>query len=385
MKDLSSNDQPLSGGLDLEQAGIGDTVDLDTLRNEIDSIDDKILALINRRLHLGGLIGGVKQRQGTQVLDRSREKEVLQRLCEKNEGPATQDLVRYLFNVIMTATKEIQKSNIIAYPGPEAGNTHVAALNIFCHSGQFVRHPTIRDVFKEVDKKESRYGVVPVENSIDGAVSHTLDLFSEYELNIVAEYYEQVSYDLLSITGNIQNVRKIYGTPQSIGQCRGWLGKKMEDIQIHEIGTSAAAALKACRDPSIAAIVTAKAAHLYGLQEIESKIEDHQGNVTRFLVIGNEIIAPTGHDKTSIMFVTSHVPGALFMVLEPIKQANLNMVKLESRPTRHENWSYNFFMDIEGHMDEPKVAQAIETMRCHALHLKLLGSYPAFNRQAQGQ
>ena len=371
---LLSGQQPLN---EMESAA---PFDLDQLRHEIDAIDDQVLKLINRRLSLGGRIGEVKKRQGTNVLDRNREDEVLQRLCTQNHGPATQDLVRYLFNIIMTATKEIQKSNTIAYPGPEAGNAHVAALNLFSHSGQFLRQPTIRDVFKEVDKKESRYGVVPVENSIDGAVSHTLDLFSEYDLNIQAEYYEQVSYDLLSITGNIQSVQKIYGTPQSIAQCRGWLGKKVPHVEIHEIGTTSAAALKACADPSVAAIVTARAAHIYGLQEVESKIEDHLGNVTRFLVIGNEMVPSSGQDKTSIVFVTSHVPGALFSVLEHINQANLNMVKLESRPTRHENWSYNFFMDIEGHIEDPKVSGAVEKMKKHCLHLKHLGSYPVFQR-----
>ncbi|SLM27473.1 PheA [Desulfamplus magnetovallimortis] len=351
---------------------------LDQLRCAIDEIDNNILELINKRLSLGKHIGDVKKEKGTKVLDRNREKEVLQRLCALNNGPATDDLVRYLFNVIMTATKEIQKAKIIAFPGPEAGDAHIAALNIFSHSGTFVLQPTIRDVFRGVDKKESRYGVVPVENSIEGAISNTLDLFSEFNLNIIAEYYDQISCDLLSITGNITDVKKIYALPQSIARCRGWLGNKMQGVDIIEIGTSAAAARIAVEDPSVAVIATGRSAHIYGLQEIESKIEDHMGNVTRFLVIGNEKMHPSGCDKTSIVFVTSHTPGALLMALEPVKKAGLNMVKLESRPTRHQNWSYYFFMDIEGHILDSRVSDALEGMKKHCLFLKHLGSYPAF-------
>ena len=358
-------------------------INLNQLRSEIDEIDNKILDLINQRLTLGKQIGDLKKEKGTGVLDRNRETEVLQRLCSLNAGPATEDLLRYLFNVIMTATKEIQKSNIISFPGPEASGAHIAALNLFSHSGQFVQQTSIRDVFKEVDKKESRYGVVPVENSIAGSVNHTLDLFSEFNLNIISEYYEQVSYDLLSISGNINGVKKIYAPPQSISQCGAWLRKKMPEVEMVEITTSAAAARKAVEDGSVAAIATGKAAHIYGLQEVESKIEDHGGNITRFLVIGKEKNPPSGQDKTSIMFVTSHVPGALFMVLEPFKQAGLNMVKLESRPTKHQNWSYYFFVDIEGHISDGRVADVVEKMRANCLYLKHLGSYPSFRQDIQ--
>lgn len=353
---------------------------LNQLRSKIDEIDNSILALINQRLALGKQIGDVKKVRGSGVLDRNREKEVLQRLCGLNAGPATEDLVRYLFNVVMTATKEIQKSKIISFVGPEASGAHIAALNLFSHSGRFVQQAKIRDVFKEVDKKESRYGVVPVENSIEGAVNHTLDLFSEFNLNIISEYYEQVSYDLLSISGNINELKKIYGPHQSIAQCGEWLRKKVPHVEVIEIGTSDAAARKAVGDGSVGAIATGKAAHIYGLQEVESKIEDSSGNITRFLVIGREENPPSGQDKTSIMFVTSHVPGALFMALEPLKQAGLNMVKLESRPTKHQNWSYYFFVDIEGHISDGKVADAVQKMRPHCLYLKHLGSYPCFRQ-----
>ncbi|MCK5099662.1 MAG: chorismate mutase, partial [Desulfobacteraceae bacterium] len=183
---------------------------LEKLRCDIDEIDHDIVDLINKRLVIGSKIGDIKDKTGSMVFDKEREKKVLQRLARINSGPADEDVLRYIFSVIMTATRQIQKSSRISYLGPEASFSHIAALNHFKHSGQFVEQKSIREVFKEVEKKESRYGVVPVENSIEGAVNHTLDLFYEFDLNIVAEHYEHISHDLLSVSGNIKDIKKIY-------------------------------------------------------------------------------------------------------------------------------------------------------------------------------
>ena len=354
------------------------------LREEIDRIDGQILDLINARLKIGEKVGAVKKEKGSQVLDRARERMVIENLSKINQGPADKELIQYIFNVIITATREIQKPKTVAYLGPKASYSHIAALNHFKHSGAFVEQPSLFDIFRDVERAQSHFGVVPVENSIEGAVNHTLDLFTEFDLNICAEHYEPVSHDLLSITGEPSDVKTIHSHPQAIAQCKGWLKGKFPHVEILETSSTSKAALLASKDESVAAIASQKAAHIYELLPVASKIEDFGGNVTRFLVIGRQRPERTGKDKTSIMFATSHTPGALFKALAPIDKTGLNMVKLESRPTRHHNWSYYFFMDIEGHIEDETVARTIDEIRSATLSLKVLGAYPAFVREETG-
>ena len=356
--------------------------DLNQLRNQIDSIDSKILKLINQRLEIGKKVGIIKKETNTRILDRIREQNVIEKLSKINQGPANKELLSYFFNVIITATREIQKPKTISFLGPEASYTHIAALAHFKHSGKFVEQPNLYDIFREVEKKQSHFGVVPVENSIEGAVNHTLDLFADFDLNICAEHYEPVSHDLLSITGEPKDVQKIYSHPQALAQCKTWIKKKFAHSDIFETSSTSKAALLASEDKSIAAIASKQAAHLYDLQTVESKIEDYSGNITRFLVIGKDMPELTGKDKTSIMFATSHVPGALFKAIEPVNRAGLNMLKLESRPKRHQNWSYYFFLDIQGHKKDKLVSNTIKKIKKYSLSLKILGSYPVFEKEA---
>ncbi|MFH2060404.1 MAG: prephenate dehydratase [Pseudomonadota bacterium] len=350
--------------------------DLSSLRNQIDAIDSKILDLINQRLDIGKQVGCIKAETGSKILDRSRETKVIENLFKLNHGPASKELLQYVFNVIIAATREIQRPKTISFLGPQATYSHIAALNHFQHSGLFIEHPNLYEVFRQVDRNESHFGVVPIENSTEGAVNHTLDLFTEFNLNICAEHYEPVSHDLLSLTGEAKDVKTIISHPQPIAQCRTWIRNKFGHAKIIEASSTSKAALLASEDKHIAAIASKQAAHLYGLQAIESKIEDRSGNITRFLVIGKEPPKRTGNDKTSIMFATPHVPGALFKALEPIDRAGLNMLKLESRPTHHQNWSYYFFVDIAGHHTDEIVSKTIEELKNYALSLKILGSYP---------
>ena len=299
--------------------------DLTRLRDQIDHIDSTILDLINQRLEIGKKVGEIKKEKGRQILDRSRERKVIEKLSRQNQGPVNKELLQYVFNVIITATREIQKPKTISFLGPKASFTHLAALAHFKHSGKFIEQPHLYEIFREVEKKESHFGVVPVENSIEGAVNHTLDLFIDFDLNICAEHYEPVSHDLLSITGEPGDVKKIYSHPQAIAQCRDWIKKRFPSVDIVETSSTSKAALQASEDKGIAAIASKHAAHLYELQTVESKIEDHSGNITRFLVIGKNCPEPTGRDKTSVMFATSHAPGALFKTLEPSTREGLNM------------------------------------------------------------
>lgn len=346
------------------------------LREKIDSIDSTILSLINERLNIGRKVGEIKQQAGKKILDQSREAAVYQNLFNLNQGPATNELLQYVFNVIITATREIQRPKTISFLGPPATYSHIAALTHFKQTGSFIEQPNLYEVFRQVDRNDSHFGVVPIENSIEGAVNHTLDLFTEFDLKICAEHYETISHDLLSLTGEAKDVKTIISHPQPIAQCRTWIRTQFGNIKIIESSSTSKAAQLASEDKSIAAIASRQAAHLYGLQTVASKIEDQSGNITRFLVIGKNEPEPTGSDKTSIMFATPHVPGALFKALEPIDTAGLNMLKLESRPTRHQNWSYYFFVDIEGHYTDEIVSKTIKALDNYALSLKILGSYP---------
>ena len=355
--------------------------DLAQLRNQIDQIDASILDLLNQRLEIGKAVGQIKKQTGAQVLDRSREQSVIERLWQINKGPVSKELLRYLFGVIITATREVQKPKTISFLGPKGSYTHIAALSHFSHSGEFVEEPNLYEVFLQVDKRLSQYGVVPIENSIEGSVNPTFDLFVDFNTRICGEYYEPISHDLLSKSGEAADVETICSHPQALAQCKAWIKKRFPTANIIEESSTSKAAQLASKDPRIAAIASRQAAHLYELQIVESKIEDYAGNVTRFLVIGSDEPERTGNDKTSIMFVTSHVPGALFKALAPLEEAGVNMLKLESRPMKNQRWSYYFFMDVEGHITDTLVQKTVEKIRAATLSLKILGSYPAFEEK----
>jgi chorismate mutase/prephenate dehydratase len=351
------------------------------LRSNIDSIDSKILELINSRLILGREIGQIKKKNNSDVLDSSREKQVIEKILQNNKGPAEEQLLKYIFNVIMTATKDIQKKQIVSFPGPVAGSPHIASLNYFKHSGRFVEQPDIYEVFRNTNRNESNYGVVPIENSIQGSVNNTLGLFIEFDLIIYGEHYEPVSYDLISSTGEKEDIQIIYSHPLAISQCEKWKNNNFANAELKEISNSSQAVDIVLNTKNTAMIANKQAAHIFNLQLVETAIEDYPGDINRFLIIGKEAKEPSGNDKTSIMFSTSHVPGALFKALEPVNKSGLNMLKLESRPTKNENWNYYFFMDIKGHIRDEKVAQTIEKMSETTLFLKNLGSYPVFTKE----
>ena len=354
------------------------------LRNSINDIDANILDLINKRLLLAKKIGQIKELNNAPILDSARETTIIKKLSSLNKGPLSNDALHHIFTEIIATSREIQKPQIVTYLGPEATFTHIAAIKHFGRSISFVPQPSICDIFSEVEKGVCHYGVTPVENSIEGAVNYTLDIFFESNLKICAELYLNISLDLLSKSGNLDDIKVIYSHPQPIGQCRGWLRKNLPEIAPEECSSTAYAAQKAAENSEVAAIASSEAARLYNLQIVASKIEDFSRNITRFLVIGRDEIHRTGYDKTSIMFVTSHVPGALNRVLSPIADAGINMVKLESRPTKHENWNYFFFVDIEGHIEDAIVKKTISEMKNLCLYLKCLGSYPRIKVGDQG-
>ncbi|MGB5155978.1 prephenate dehydratase [Desulfobacterium sp. N47] len=354
----------------------GSDTAIDDLRNGIDNIDEKILGLINERLLLAKEIGRMKAKKGKKVLDIARQKAIINKLTSLNKGLLGKQALCHIFSEIIAASREIQNHHSVAYLGPEATFSHIASMSYFGRSVNYMPQSTIGDIFREVGKGACLYGVVPVENSIEGSVNYTLDLFFESDLKICAELYHPISHDLLSKSDSISKIKVIYSHPQVFPQCRSWIQENLPKAALVECNSTSNAARRASEEPESAAIASSMAAHIYNLQVIASKIEDTSKNTTRFLVIGKDETKRTGVDKTSIMFVTPNVPGALYKILQPIAESGINMVKLESRPTKHENWSYFFFVDIEGHIEDTVVALTIKKMNKICLYLKCLGSYP---------
>lgn len=347
------------------------------LRTVIDDIDGKLLDLINRRLATARKIGQIKSVKQLQVQDRSRERRVLARLDELNQGPIKADDLHHLFMEIIGITREIQSSGSIAYLGPEATLTHFAALQHFGHKAPLKPQTSIHDIFREVERGSSRYGVVPVENAVEGAVEYALAFFFESDLRICGERFLTASLDLLVKVGDLTGIKEVHAHAHAFAQCRGWMRKHLPDAQLRECPSTGDAAAMASGRLGSAAIGTSAAAHIYQLKTLVPGIEDIRQNLTRFLIIGHDELPPTEADKTALLFVTPNVPGALYRVLKPLDEAGVNMVMLESRPRKQENWSHMFFADIEGHSSDPKVARAVENMQANCLHLKVLGAYPA--------
>ncbi|HET6514291.1 MAG TPA: prephenate dehydratase [Thermodesulfovibrionales bacterium] len=351
--------------------------DLKRLRDEIDSIDDRLLSLLNRRAKIVLEIGRIKRREGTSFYSPLRESEILQRLTSTNKGPFPNDALRILFREILSASLSLEEPLKVACLGPLATFTHLAATRYFGTSASIIPVEGIKEVFEAVYSGQAEYGVVPIENSNEGVVSYTLDMFMDFELTIIGEVMLKISHNLLSKSGDKAMIRKVYSHPQATAQCRKWLEKNLPAIPVHETVSTAKAAEIASREKDAAAIASELAAKIYDLWFVEHSIEDSKDNYTRFLVISREPSKRTGKDKTSIMFSTKDRPGALFHILEPFKEAKINLTKIESRPSKRKAWEYIFFVDLEGHMVDKKLKKAIERVREHCLYLKILGSYPS--------
>src|SRR6056297_411516 len=349
---------------------------LQDLRQQIDDLDDQILELLNQRARVVIEVGRLKHGGSSEYYVPSREKAIYERLIARNPGPFPADGVRRVFREVISASLSLEQPLKVAFLGPQATFTHVAAMHQFGFSAQLVPVRSISAIFEEVDRGRASYGVVPVENSNEGVVSHTLDMFMSADLKIIAEVLLEISHDLLNISGQLEDVRKVISHPQAIAQCRNWLEENLPDIPVVDAASTASAARQATEDPAAAAIASDTAATLYGLRVVKRKIEDNPNNFTRFLVIGKESQGPSGNDKTSILFSIKDEPGILYRMLEPFSKRNLNLTKIESRPIKSKAWEYIFFLDIAGHIADPNLDEAVEEQRGYCQFLKVLGSYP---------
>ncbi|TAJ09940.1 MAG: prephenate dehydratase [Nitrospirae bacterium] len=355
--------------------------DIQQFRKEIDRIDDEILCLLNERSKSVIEIGKLKKESDSNanLHTPGREAEIVNRLMAQNQGPFPNDAIRPVYREIMSASLSLEGPQKVAYFGPAATFTHLACIKKFGASAQYVPVNSIKDVFDEVERGRANFGVVPIENSTEGVVNYTLDMFVDSTLLIYGEVLLEVSHNLLSKTGRLEDITKIYSHPQPIAQCRHWLETNLPQVPVSEVTSTARAAEICATDPTAAAIASELAAQIYGLKIIKARIEDNVHNFTRFLVLSKKAPERTGKDKTSVMISVKDKVGALYDLLRPFASHGLNMTKIESRPSRRKAWEYIFFVDVEGHVEEEPVKKALEEIKSRCLFMKILGSYPAHN------
>jgi len=351
-------------------------VDLKKLRNNIDDIDTKIIKLLNQRAKVTVGVAKIKHKSGISIYSPDREREVLKRIARINKGPLNYGAIEAVYREIMSGALSLEKDLKIAYMGPQASFSHLASLKKFGSLVEYVAFESISDVFLEVERDSADYGVVPIENSIEGAVTHTLDMLVDSDLKICAQIMLDVSHNLLSNTPK-NKIKRVYTNPNVFGQCRIWLQENLPGVDLIEVSSTTRAAQIASKENSSACIASLLAAKIYKLRVIEKDIEDSPHNVTRFFVIGKSDTGITGNDKTSILFSIKDKVGALHDMLLPFKKNHINLTKIESRPSKKKAWDYYFFVDLAGHKNEPRVKKALLELESKCKFLKVLGSYPS--------
>ncbi len=369
---------------------------LDQLRDLIDQVDAQVLDLLNKRARLASQVASVKLAESNEKSQENivfyrpeREASVLRKVMQRNKGPLADEESARIFREIMSACLALEQPLNIAFLGPEGTFTQAAALKHFGHSVKTIPFSSIDQVFRDVDAGTSHYGVVPIENSTEGIINYTLDLFIDSSLKIVGEVSLRIHHHLMASNPDIQSINKIYSHQQSLAQCRKWLDTNMPRIDRISVNSNTEAAKLAKKDPGSAIIGPGNAAEIYDLQILNSNIEDFPDNTTRFLILGKQdveatpvksnnqdCIATECPDKTSLLLASKNQPGALYKLLKPLAKHNISMSRIESRPSKCGIWQYLFFIDIEGHKSHPVVSKAIEEVSTQVTIIKILGSYP---------
>jgi len=351
---------------------------LSDIRGLIDKLDIQIQELISQRARLAELVARAKsaQEENPNFYRPEREAEILRQVIARNQGPLSNDTLTRIFREIVSSCLALQKPLKVAFLGPAGTYSQAAVCKHFGHAAQMVPLQTIDEVFREVEAGTAFYGVVPVENSTEGGVNQTLDCFIKTPLKICSEIELPIHHHLLSRESELAQLKRIYAHQQSFAQCRGWLDNQLPTIERIAVNSNAEAARRAANESGAAAIAGEMAAEIYQLQVVASRIEDDVNNTTRFAVLGQQEPPPTGNDKTSLLLSSPNKPGALFHLLEPFAKNNVSMTRIESRPSRQGIWEYVFFVDIEGHIKEQPVANALQVLENHTSLIKHLGSYP---------
>ena len=353
--------------------------DLEAIRSQIDSLDEQIQSLISARAQAAQAVGSSKA--GDQVRTRDfyrpeREAQVLRKVVERNQGPLRDEEMVRLFREIMSACLAQQEPLKVAFLGPEGTFTQAAVLKHFGHSVRALSLSTIDEVFHEVESGVADFGIVPVENSTEGTVNNTLDMFLTSQLRICGEVELRIRQHLLGKVESLEDIQRVYSHQQSLAQCRAWLEQKLPEAECIAVSSNAEAARLARDEDNAAAIAGEAAAEVYQLRVLMANIEDRPDNTTRFLVIGRELFPPSGQDKTSLLLAARHKAGALHDILFPLAKHGISMTRIESRPSNRGKWDYVFFVDVEGHAEDPKIAAALKDLEVSASLFRVLGSYP---------
>ena len=352
------------------------------LRERIDTLDEQLLELFNQRAGCAVEVARVKREltedpeESIEFFRPEREAQVMKRLKALNRGPLSDQEVARLIREVMSACLALEQPLKIAYLGPEGTYTQTAALKHFGHSVSTAPMSSIPDVFAAVESGQTNYGLVPVENSTEGVISHTLDMFIDSSLRVCGEVEIPINHYLASKSQDVSMIRHIYSHQQSFAQCRRWLDQNLPGVERIPVSSNAEAARLASSEDDAAAICGLPAVDIFGLQICYENIEDLSDNTTRFVVIGKQDVAPSGNDKTSLLISTRNIPGALLGLLQPLADHGISMNKIESRPAQGYKWAYVFFIDIDGHQDDTNVINALNELKQQSALFKILGSYP---------
>ena len=350
-------------------------MNLKNLRRQIDSLDTRLVKLLNLRARVTLQIARLKLKAGKSVYSPDRESQVLAKIASLNKGPLDEEALETLYREIMSSSLAMGASLKVAYLGPPATFTHLASLKKFGSQVEYLACNSIADVFADVERGKADYGVIPIENSIEGAVSHSLDMFVDSDLKICSQIILDVSHNLLANCPK-SKIKRIYSNPQVFGQCRIWLQENLPSAEMIEVSSTTRAAQIAAKQKNSACIASLLAAKVYRLKVVAGDIEDSPHNITRFLVVGNFDVGATGRDRTSIMFSIKDRVGALHDMLMPFKKHRINLTKIESRPSKKKAWDYYFYLDLEGHRERAGIKKAIAELESKCKFLKILGSYP---------
>ena len=349
---------------------------LNALRENIDRLDSDIQSLLNRRAETALEIAEVKRAIGLPFYVPEREAKILQSVRNRNQGPMPAENMVAIFREIISSTLALEQSTRIAVLGPAGSYTQEASIAHFGHATDAVFQATIEEVFVAVELERANFGVVPVENTTEGVVNSTLDCLLQNNVSICGEISLEINHTLLSNAEDLEAIQRVQGHPQALAQCRRWIQKHLPQAESVAVSSNSEAVAQAARDDTLGAIASEVAGQIYEVTVMRTKIQDVIRNNTRFLVIGKTHVKPTGDDKTSIVLSHKHQAGSLFKLLEPFSRRAVNMTKIESRPTRTGMWEYVFFIDFEGHAEDPNIVALIEDLREHSTLFRHLGSYP---------
>lgn len=349
---------------------------LKPLRDQIDEIDVQILDLLNRRAQVAQEVGRIKNQSGAPIFRPDREAQVLRRIAQRNPGPLGNIELQTIFKEIMSSCRALEKKIIVAYLGPAGTFSEQAVYRYFGMAIDALPCTTIDEVFRAAEAGTADFGVVPIENSTEGAINRTLDLLMQTPLTISSELSIPIQHNLMTMDGTMNGIKMICAHSQALAQCQGWLNQHFPNIPRQAVSSNAEAARMASEEGDIAAIAGEMALKRYGLQVVSAHIQDESQNRTRFAVIGRKETEPTGKDQTSLLLSVQNKAGAVYRMLEPLEKYGVSMTRLESRPAKTGHWEYYFFVDIDGHIREEKIKQALSELKERVVYFKVLGSYP---------